>query len=118
MSRRLKAALGLALAARGVDVTGIELSEAMVEQLRAKPGGDAIPVTIGDMATTRVDGRFGLVYLVFNTLVNKTPTAIALSLNIQDYWLSFATSLTPNDGRGARRKCIAIIPGDAPFMRN
>jgi SAM-dependent methyltransferase len=64
--------VGLALAARGVPVTGIELSEAMVEQLRAKPGGDAIPVTIGDMATTRVQGRFGLVYLVFNTIVNLT----------------------------------------------
>ena len=64
--------VGLPLAARGVSVTGIELSEAMVERLRAKPGGDAIPVTIGDMATIRVDGEFGLVYLVFNTLVNLT----------------------------------------------
>jgi Methyltransferase domain len=64
--------VGLALAARGVPVSGIELSEAMVAQLRAKPGGDAIPVTIGDMATTRVEGRFGLVYLVFNTIVNLT----------------------------------------------
>jgi SAM-dependent methyltransferase len=64
--------VGLALAARGVPVCGIELSEAMVAQLRAKPGGDAIPVTIGDMATTRVEGSFGLVYLVFNTLVNLT----------------------------------------------
>ncbi len=64
--------VGLALAARGVAVTGIELSEAMVAELRAKPGGEAIPVTIGDMATTRVEGRFGLVYLVFNTIVNLT----------------------------------------------
>ena len=64
--------VGLPLAARGVPVTGIELSEAMVAQLRAKPGGEAIPVTIGDMATTRVEGRFGLVYLVFNTIVNLT----------------------------------------------
>ena len=64
--------VALPLAARGVSVTGIELSEAMVAELRAKPGGDAIPVTIGDMATTRVGGRFGLVYLVFNTIVNLT----------------------------------------------
>ena len=64
--------VALPLAARGVRVSGIELSEAMVAQLRAKPGGDAIPVTIGDMATTKVDGRFGLVYLVFNTIVNLT----------------------------------------------
>jgi SAM-dependent methyltransferase len=58
------------LAARGVPVAGIELSEAMVEELRAKPGGAEIPVTLGDMSTTRVEGTFGLVYLVFNTLVN------------------------------------------------
>ena len=64
--------VGLALAARGVPVTGIELSTAMVEQLRAKPGGADLPVTIGDMATTRVDGTFRLVYLVFNTIVNLT----------------------------------------------
>src|SRR5687768_7407035 len=56
--------VALPLAARGVPVTGIDLSPPMVEQLRAKPGGDAIDVTIGDMTTTRVDGTFGLVYLV------------------------------------------------------
>ena len=64
--------VGLALAARAVPVTGIELSAAMVEQLRAKPGGADLPVTVGDMATTRVDGTFRLVYLVFNTIVNLT----------------------------------------------
>ena len=47
-------------------------SPSMVEQLRAKPGGADIPVTIGDMTTTRVDGSFRLVYLVFNTIVNLT----------------------------------------------
>jgi SAM-dependent methyltransferase len=62
--------VALPLAARGVDVHGIELSPDMVEQLRAKPGGDAIPVAIGDMATTRVDGTFPLVYLVYNTISN------------------------------------------------
>jgi SAM-dependent methyltransferase len=64
--------VGLPLAERGVSVAGIELSAAMVEQLRAKPGGAELPVTLGDMATTKVDGRFGLVYLVFNTIVNLT----------------------------------------------
>jgi SAM-dependent methyltransferase len=64
--------VGLPLAARGVPVTGIELSAAMVEQLRAKPGGAELPVTVGDMAATTVDGSFSLVYLVFNTVVNLT----------------------------------------------
>src|SRR5204863_7533001 len=60
------------LARRGVRVHGIDLSRAMVARLRAKPGGDAIGVTIGDFATTRVDGTFSLVYLVFNTIMNLT----------------------------------------------
>jgi SAM-dependent methyltransferase len=64
--------IGLPLARRGVSVHGIELSRAMVARLRSKPGGDAIPVTIGDMATTRVDGTFTLAYLVFNTINNLT----------------------------------------------
>jgi SAM-dependent methyltransferase len=64
--------IALPLAARGVPVSGIDLSEPMVEQLRAKPGGPEIPVTIGDIAKTHVDGRFRLVYLVYNTINNLT----------------------------------------------
>jgi SAM-dependent methyltransferase len=64
--------VALPLSERGVRVHGIELSEAMVERLRAKPGAERIDVTIGDMSTTRVEGRFGLVYLVFNTIGNVT----------------------------------------------
>ena len=64
--------IALPLAARGVPVSGIELSEAMTAQLRRKPGSGDIPVAIGDFATTRVDGTFRLVYLVFNTIGNLT----------------------------------------------
>jgi SAM-dependent methyltransferase len=64
--------VALPLAARGVPVSGIELSTAMVERLRAKDGAQRIEVTIGDMATTRVAGSFRLVYLVFNTIGNLT----------------------------------------------
>jgi SAM-dependent methyltransferase len=62
--------IALPLAGRGVPVVGIDNSEAMVARLRAKPGGDDIDVTIGDFATTRGDGEFSLVYLVFNTIFN------------------------------------------------
>jgi SAM-dependent methyltransferase len=55
-----------------VRVSGIDLSEAMVARLRAKPGGGELDVTIGDFATTRVDGTFSLAYLVFNTINNLT----------------------------------------------
>ncbi len=64
--------LALPLSRRGVAVHGIELSPAMVAQLQAKPGADAIGVTIGDFATTRVGGPFTLAYLVRNTIANLT----------------------------------------------
>jgi SAM-dependent methyltransferase len=64
--------IALPLAQRGVEVYGIDLSEAMVAMLRGKPGGDAIPVVIGDFATTKLDRTFTLVYLVFNTIMNLT----------------------------------------------
>src|SRR5580658_3281017 len=64
--------IALPLAAQGVPVHGIDMSRAMVARLRAKPGGDAIGVTIGDFATTRVDGTFTVAYLVFNTIMNVT----------------------------------------------
>jgi SAM-dependent methyltransferase len=62
--------IALPLAERGVRVSGIDNSEAMVARLRAKPGAEEIDVTIGDFARTRVDGEFALVYLVFNTIFN------------------------------------------------
>ncbi|WP_329560829.1 class I SAM-dependent DNA methyltransferase [Kitasatospora sp. NBC_01266] len=68
--------IALPLARRGVPVHGIELSRAMVAGMRAKPGGEAIGVSIGDFATTtvdtRADGAFSLAYLVFNTIMNLT----------------------------------------------
>jgi SAM-dependent methyltransferase len=64
--------IALPLAARGVRVHGIDLSQAMVAKLRKKPGAEAIGVTIGDFATTKVDGTFSLAYLVFNTIMNLT----------------------------------------------
>ena len=64
--------IALPLAERGVAVSGIELSEAMVERLRSKAGGGDIPVVIGDMAAASVEGDFALVYLVFNTITNLT----------------------------------------------
>jgi SAM-dependent methyltransferase len=60
--------VALPLASRGISVEGLDASEAMVGKLRAKPGGDAIGVTLGDMADVPVTGPFRLVYLVFNTL--------------------------------------------------
>jgi len=60
--------IALPLAAEGIEVHGIDASEAMVAKLRAKPGGNDIPVTIGDFADVEVEGRYRVIAIVFNTL--------------------------------------------------
>lgn len=62
--------IALPLAAKGVPVDGIEISPDMVQRLQSKPGGQQISVTLGDMTTTSMGRRYGLVYLVFNTIFN------------------------------------------------
>jgi len=64
--------IALPLSQRGVRVVGIDLSAAMVERLRAKPGADGIDVTMGDFATTRLGGMFRVVFLVYNGISNLT----------------------------------------------
>ena len=62
--------IAVPLAERGVPVTGIELSEPMIEQLRTKVDDRTVPVIVGDMATTTAPGQYALVYLAFNTIAN------------------------------------------------
>ena len=64
--------IAIPLCQRGVHVHGIDLSPAMVAQLKTKPGAEGIEVTIGDIASARVDGTFSLAYLVYNTIENLT----------------------------------------------
>jgi SAM-dependent methyltransferase len=73
--RALEFAIGtgrvaIPLAERGVEVTGIELSQPMLDQLRTKASEATIPVVLGDMATARAEGEYALVYLVYNTISN------------------------------------------------
>jgi SAM-dependent methyltransferase len=97
--------IGLPLSQRGVAVHGIEISKAMAARLRGKPGGDAIPVTIGDMATARVDGTFTLAYLVFNTINNLTTqeAQVACFRNVAEH-------LAPGG-------CFVIETGVPPLRR-
>lgn len=62
--------VALPLAARGIEVWGIDASTKMVEQLRAKAGGADVPVIIGDFADVDVPGHFHLVFVALNTLVH------------------------------------------------
>lgn len=64
--------VALPLSQRGVRVHGIDISSAMVERLRAKPGSDQIGVTIGDFSTAQTGQTFQLAYLVYNTITNLT----------------------------------------------
>ena len=67
--------IALPLSQRGVPVHGVDLSPSMVARLQAKPGASRIGVTVGDFATTKVEGPFRLAYLVFNTIMNLTTQA-------------------------------------------
>ena len=79
--------IALPLSARGVPVHGIDLSEAMVARLQAKPGADRIDVTLGDFATTKVDATFTLAYVVYNTIQNLTTqdAQVACFQNVADH---------------------------------
>lgn len=85
--------IALPLARRGVDVHGVDLSRAMVDRLRDKPGGADIEVTIGDFADTRVAGQFSLVYLVFNTINNLTTqdAQVACFVNAAEHLVAGGT---------------------------
>jgi SAM-dependent methyltransferase len=79
--------IALPLAARSVPVHGIDLSRAMVARLRAKPGGHAIGITIGDFAIVPADGTYRVAYLVANTIMNLTTQAAQVTCfqNVADH---------------------------------
>ena len=93
--------IALALSARGVAVTGIELSPHMAARLRAKPGADAVPVIVSDMTTTRAQGEFTLVYLVANSIMNVTT---------QDEQLAVFSNAGAHLGPGGRFVLSVIVP--------
>jgi SAM-dependent methyltransferase len=97
--------LALPLSGRGVRVAGIELSPAMVEQLRSRPGSSGIDVTIGDFSAAEVDGSFALAYLVRNTIMNLTTQEAQV-----DCFLNVSRHLQP----GGRFVIEVIVP---PWQR-
>jgi SAM-dependent methyltransferase len=101
--------VALPLAARGVRVEGVEASEEMVAQMRAKPGGAELPVTIADMADGPTGGRYSLVYLVFNTLFNLVDADRQV-----DCFRNAARVLAP----GGAFVLEAFVPDPADFDRD
>ena len=94
--------IALPLATRGVRVHGIDLSEAMVERLRAKPGAETVEATIGDFATAKVDGTFTLAYLVANTIMNLTT---------QDEQVACFRNVAEHLDDGGRFVIEVLVPG-------
>jgi len=107
--------IALPLRQRGVRVHGIDLSVAMVEQLRAKPGTDGIEVAIGDFATTKLERKFRLAYLVFNTIMNLTTQdeQVACFANVAEHLEPGGCFVVEVSVPGLRR----LPPGDTvrPF---
>jgi SAM-dependent methyltransferase len=101
--------VALPLAERGVAVEGIEASPEMVALMRTEPGGEAIPVLIGDMADVRTTGPYPLVYLVFNTLFNLTTPG-----RQEDCFRNAARVLAP----GGAFVIEAFVPDPADFDRD
>ncbi|SCL41080.1 SAM-dependent methyltransferase [Micromonospora pallida] len=101
--------VALPLAGRGIPVEGVEASPEMVAKLRAKPGGDGIPVAIGDMADVPVTGPYRLAYLVFNTLFN-----LVRAERQADCFRNVARTLAP----GGAFVIETFVPDPAGFDRD
>jgi ubiquinone/menaquinone biosynthesis C-methylase UbiE len=101
--------IALPLEDRGVDVTGIDASEAMVAELRAKPRGDDIPVVMGDFADVGIEGHFKLVFVVFNTLFN---------LATQDEQVRCFTNVTKHLTEGGVFVVEAFVPDVTRYTRH
>lgn len=82
--------VAIPLAARGIEVHGIDASQAMIDRLRAKPGGAAIAVTLGDFAHVAVDGPYPLIYVVFSTIFGLLTQDAQVAC-----FRNMAASLTP-----------------------
>jgi SAM-dependent methyltransferase len=98
--------VALPLTGRGVRVEGIDLSPDMVGKLGEKPGAESIRVRVGDIATTRVDGEFSLVYVVWNTINNLTT---------QEAQLACFANAAAHLVRGGRFVVEVGMPNNAPL---
>ena len=99
---------------RGVEVHGVELSEPMLEQLRNKPGGAAIPVTIGNIAEADYGGVFPLIFLAFNTIFALTSQEEQVRLfenvarQLSDDGLFIIEAFVPNLTRYTRNQSVTV----------
>ncbi len=126
--RALELAIGtgriaIPLAQKGVTVEGIDISEAMVEQLRAKAGGEDIPVTIGNFADVGVPGRYDLIYLVFNTIFALTTQEDQLRLfrnvadHLTDQGVFVVEAFVPDMTRWQRHQTTEVVDVGVEYVQ-
>jgi hypothetical protein len=101
--------IALPLTERGVEVHGVDVSDAMVARLRSKPGGGAIPVTMGNFADVPVEGRYGIVFIAFNTFFGLTT---------QDEQVRCFENVAAHLGENGFFAIEAFVPDMARFDRN
>lgn len=106
--------VALPLAARGLKVHGIDASQKMVDEMRKKPGGDAITVTMGDFADVAVDGRFNLIFVVFNTFFALLTQEAQIrcfanvAAHLETNGLFVIEAFVPDPSRYARNQNLAV----------
>ena len=106
--------IALPLKNNGVDISGIDISPAMVDKLRAKPGGEDIPVTLGDFAEVGVAGEFELIALVFNTLFALTRQEDQLRCfknvadHLSDTGVFVVEAFVPDTSRFSRHQTLSV----------
>jgi SAM-dependent methyltransferase len=93
--------IALPLSKRSVEVHGIDISADMIDQLRHKPGAEAIATTVGDFADTVVPGEFSLVYVVYNSITNLLE---------QDEWVACFVNAARHLGAGGRFVMELMVP--------
>ena len=101
--------IALPLTERGIEVHGVDVSDAMVARLRSKPGGGAIPVTMGNFADVPVEGQYGIVFIAFNTFFGLTT---------QDEQVRCFENVAAHLGENGFFAIEAFVPDMARFDRN
>lgn len=115
--------IALPLHERGIDIHGIDASQAMVARLQAKPGGETIPVTMGDFRDVPVDGTFRLIFVVFNTFFalltqdDQVQCFANVARHLEPEGAFVIEAFVPDLGRFDRRQTVRVIGIDNDRVR-
>jgi SAM-dependent methyltransferase len=115
--------VALPLVARGVEVHGIDASEAMVARLREKPGGAGVPVTMGDFAELTVDGTYRVVFVAFNTIFglltqeDQLSCFASVAAHLMEDGVFVIEAFVPDLARYDRDQRVTVLGAGSDFVR-